>query len=300
MHFQKIEQLKRIHSINIEGRYIDEYLDKVKNISVRDIEYIPYLRFLIAREFEQLFKIKDMLLSVLNERETGAILINLHCYGSNEDPFIKLSTAISHLLGVPNIDPLSGKHYATFTVKHTDIQMPNLLRPYEAFKMHTDGAYRKKVPDWIFFMKMEEEGASGGQSKLLHIDDWDNFDYFYNHPINKKMVKFFSSSDSNKAVARYQDNNEHNSVYSSLLKIENNQKSIRFVDRFIHPENLEEAEFIYEFQNSLEHSKSIVEIDIPVGSVLLVNNHRWLHGRKQFEINNGLTRKLMRQRGNWV
>lgn len=92
----------------------------------------------------------------------------------------------------------------------------------------------------------------------------------------------------------------NNSIYSSLLNIKEQHKSIRFVDRFIHPKNLEEAEFIYEFQNSLENSTGILEIDIPVGCILIVNNHRWLHGRKQFEIDDGLTRKLMRQRGNWV
>ena len=96
------------------------------------------------------------------------------------------------------------------------------------------------------------------------------------------------------------DNDENSGIYSPLLNINDLHKSIRFVDRFIHPKNLEEAEFIYEFQNSLENSKGILEIDIPVGCILIVNNHRWLHGRQQFGIDSGLTRKLMRQRGNWA
>ncbi len=300
INFQKTNLLKRIYSINIEDNYLYEYLDKVRNISVRDIEYIPYFRFLMAREFEQIFKIKDTLLNVLNERETSAILINCNHCDINEDPHIKISTAISHLLGIPNIDPLSGKHYGIFTIKDTDLQVPNLLRPYEAFKMHTDGAYMKKVPDWIFFMKMEERRATGGQSKLLHIDDWNDFDYFYNHPINKNTVKFLSHPDSKTAMVSQPDNDENSGIYSSLLNINDLHKSIRFVDRFIHPKNLEEAEFIYEFQNSLENSKGILEIDIPVGCILIVNNHRWLHGRQQFGIDSGLTRKLMRQRGNWA
>ena len=168
--FQKIKPHQQIYLLDIDGYCIEQYLDKVINISVRDIEYIPYFRFLVAHEFEQIIGLKDILLNALKEAETGAILIKFHHYKPQEDNDIKLSTALSYLLGTPNIDPLSGKYYAIFTIKHTDMQMPELFRQYEAFKLHTDGAYMKKVPDWIFFMKMAETAARGGKSKLLHIN----------------------------------------------------------------------------------------------------------------------------------
>ncbi len=298
INFQKIKPQEQIYLLDIDGHYIEQYLDKVISISVRDIEHIPYFRFLVAHEFEQIFGIKDILLNALKESETGAVLIKFRLYKPQEDIDIKLSTALAYLLGIPNVDPLSGKHYATFTIKHTDTQMPELLRQYEAFKLHTDGAYMKKVPDWIFFMKMAETAARGGRSKLLHINCWDDFDYFYNHPINTRMVKFLSNPNSN-TTTRYEENDENSSVYAPLLKVENNQKSIRFINRFIHPKNLEEAQFIHKIQCSLESSKNSLEIDIPVGCILVINNHRWLHGRNSFEVDNDLMRKLMRQRGNW-
>ncbi len=38
-----------------------------------------------------------------------------------DDKFlVKLSTATTHLIGVPNHDSMSGKYYARFFVKHED------------------------------------------------------------------------------------------------------------------------------------------------------------------------------------
>jgi protein CsiD len=291
---RKISQ--RVYSIDFESEFIKKYLTKINQTSVRDLEYIPYARFLIAREFENIFSIKDYLSEMLRDYETGAFRLNFNCSESHETDFIKLSTAISYLLGVPGRDPLTGIYYAIFTVRHDDSNLPSLLRPYEVFKMHTDGAYMKKIPDWIFFMKTSETAAWGGESRLLHIEDWEDFDYFHSHPMQKQRIKFFATPHSSASDHRYV-NPDNNIVYSSVLNVKNNFKSIRFVDRFMHPENLDETDYIFEIQNSLENSQSIVEIDIPTGSMLVINNHHWLHGRNSFQQNPMLNRRLMRQRG---
>ena len=36
---------------------------------------------------------------------------------------VKLSTAVSHLIGIPNHDSMSGKYYARFFVKHEDTRV---------------------------------------------------------------------------------------------------------------------------------------------------------------------------------
>ncbi|HAU1857231.1 TPA: carbon starvation induced protein CsiD, partial [Legionella pneumophila] len=58
-------------------------------------------------------------------------------------------------------------------------------------------------------------------------------------------------------------------------------------------------EQIYQIQHSLEASNHILEIDIPIGSILLINNRFWLHGRMEFQKNSALSRTLMRQRGSF-
>lgn len=296
MNFQlnKIAQSDRVYSLKLDKSVVQAYLEKTKSISVKDIEYIPYFRFLIAREFESMFKIKKIIGGVLNNYGSGALLIDCDS-NFTEGCSIKISTAISYLLGVPETDPLSGMHYAIFSIKHSDLQLPNLLRPYEHLKMHTDGAYMKNAPDWLLFMKIQEEAAFGGKTKLLHIDDWEHFSSFYNHEDNGSFT-FFASPDSSVAHSRHQLN-KSDDIHAPLLYIERSQKSIRFIDRFIHPKSIKEAEYIYEFQSSLERSKNILEIDIKAGDLLLVNNHFWLHGRMAFEKNKNLSRVLMRQRG---
>ncbi len=295
---KKSTQLMRIYSLDISEYYIKKYSDAVSPISIRELELIPYLRFLTANELEKIFQIKRTILKILTDYQTSAVMISPNsCNSIDEECYLKLSTAISHLLGIPNTDPLSGKYYSTFTIKHTDDPLPNLLRPYEVFKMHTDGAYEKKPPDWIMLTKLSEESAVGGESRLLHIDDWTDFNYFYSHAINQHALEFFSTPESISPLNRYVDKEKNHTVHSSVLRIDNDQKSIRFVDRFISPKSLEEAKFIFDLQQSLEHSDAIMKINIPVGGVLILNNHYWLHGRNRFEANNMLSRKLMRQRG---
>lgn len=289
------KQSERIDIVYLQPGLVNQYLEVVSTISLADIDYIPYFRFLMAKEFESLFHLQAKLVRALEDYEQGGIMI--HCGSLNESSAIKISTAVSYLLGHPNIDPLSGKHYAIFTVKHTDTQVPSLLRPYEPFKMHTDGAYMKKVPDWISFMKIDESASVGGRTRLLHVADWEEYEQIYRE-LDEKQFKLFSNPTSSKTLSRYSCDNE-DMVDAMLLDRRNERKSIRFVDRFIHPQTIEEAEQIYQLQQSLERSRHVFEMDIPIGSILLINNHYWLHGRMEFQKSTDLSRTLMRQRGSF-
>ncbi len=42
---------------------------------------------------------------------------------------------------------------------------------------------------------------------------------------------------------------------------------------------------------------SKIYVPVPVGSMLLINNHFWLHGRDKFLPHPALRRELLRQRG---
>ena len=61
---------------------------------------------------------------------------------------VKLSTAIAHLIGIPNHDSMAGKYYARFTVKHEDKSDSYLRKAYTNMDLHTDGTYVKEVTDW--------------------------------------------------------------------------------------------------------------------------------------------------------
>ncbi len=73
--------------------------------------------------------------------------------------------------------------------------------------------------------------------------------------------------------------------------------SMRFVDQFVHPRNLEEALFVRDLCASLGAARGKEYVTIPVGSILMLNNNVWLHGREPFEQNPELHREIVRMRG---
>ena len=70
---------------------------------------------------------------------------------------VKLSTAISHLIGKPNHDSMTGKYYARFYVKHHDNSDSYLRKAYINMDLHTDGTYVKEKTDWLLMTKLEEK-----------------------------------------------------------------------------------------------------------------------------------------------
>ena len=60
---------------------------------------------------------------------------------------------------------------------------------------------------------------------------------------------------------------------------------------------MEQGLFLQKLSDSLESSKKKIITKLPVGSAIIANNHFWLHGRKPFKENQGLSRELLRIRG---
>jgi len=65
----------------------------------------------------------------------------------NDEFLVKLSTAVSHLIGIPNRDSMSGKYYARFFVKDKDDSDSYLRKAYTNMDLHTDGTYVKEKTD---------------------------------------------------------------------------------------------------------------------------------------------------------
>lgn len=51
---------------------------------------------------------------------------------------------------------------------------------------------------------------------------------------------------------------------------------------------------------SLESDTNCFNVRVNVGSMLVVQNHCWLHGRDKFVADPGLKRELLRQRGHFT
>jgi protein CsiD len=72
---------------------------------------------------------------------------------------------------------------------------------------------------------------------------------------------------------------------------------VRFVDQFVHPRDLEEALFLRDLCASLDAAPAKEYVTIPVGSILMLNNNVWLHGREPFAEHPELYREIVRLRG---
>ncbi len=60
---------------------------------------------------------------------------------------------------------------------------------------------------------------------------------------------------------------------------------------------LNKQNILRDLSNSMENDESVIELELPVGDLVVINNIFWLHGRAAFEKDPNLNRELLRQRG---
>src|SRR5699024_10395435 len=156
---------------------------KQKDISVQRLEYTPYERLIVADMLERHIgdNFGSVIREIIHDRETGGFTLGLEGVSKDTDDYVIFATAITHHLGLPNFDAMSGKYYARFEVRDTDNSDSYLRQAYRLFTLHTDGTFVDEPTDWLLMMKMVEENAVGGESRLLHLDDWKGLDTFYDH-----------------------------------------------------------------------------------------------------------------------
>ncbi len=287
-------QTDRLYHIQIDKEAIAKFLAKVeeKGIGVQALEYTPYQRLVISSILQDLVgeDFGEVLRGIIHDRESGGFTIGLEGVTEDTDEYVIFATAITHLVGMPNFDAMTGKYYARFTVKHTDNSDSYLRQAYRLFTLHTDGTFVDEPTDWLLMMKMIEENAVGGESRLLHLDDWKDLDKFANNPLGKHKFTYIAPPSKN--VTQTVDRPTFFNV--------NDKPCICFIDQFVYPETIEQAKYLEELSASLESDESVVELKLPVGDLVVLNNLFWMHGRAAFEVNPELNRELMRQRGRFV
>ncbi|MDR6999018.1 glutarate dioxygenase GlaH [Neobacillus niacini] len=284
-------QTNRLYHIQLSKESIVQFLDRVaqEGYSVQHLEYTPYARILVASYLlDQVGgEFGELLRSIVHDRESGGFTLGLEGVTENTDEYVIFATAISHLLGTPNHDSMSGKYYARFSVKDTDSSDSYLRQAYRLFTLHTDGTFVDEPTDWLLMMKMVEENAVGGESRLLHLDDWKELDHFTSHPLAN--YKFTYKAPKSKNV----DQEIERLTFFNY----NNKPGMCFIDQFVYPETIEQAKYLRDLSDSMENDESVTELKLPVGDLVVINNIFWLHGRAAFEKNPNLNRELLRQRG---
>ena len=288
------DKSKRIININIEDEILDKLIFPFNKFDITALEYKPFTRFTLAKSLDDLTsnKLSKLMNKIIKDRETGCFIIGPKNINSKIDHtfLVKLSTAIAHLIGIPNHDSMAGKYYARFTVKHEDKSDSYLRKAYTNMDLHTDGTYVKEVTDWLLMTKIDEQNVEGGETAMLHLDDWEHCEDLYNDPIGKQSFIWGSPKSKN---INYKV--EH-PVFSSDA---DGKPIISYIDQFPEPKNMEQGNFLQRLSDGLEESKNKTITKLPVGSAIIANNYFWLHGRKPFKENEELSRELLRIRGSF-
>jgi len=285
---------KRIININIKEEILNKLIFPFHKFTIQALEYKPFTRFTIAKSLDELFsnKLSKLIHSILTDRNTGCFIVMPEVINKKfDDTFlVKLSTALAYLIGVANFDDMTSKYYARFFIKHEDNSDSYLRKAYTNMDLHTDGTYVKEKTDWLLMTKLEEKNVEGGESVMLHLDDWEHCKEFSNDPIGKQ--NFVWGSPKSKNV----DYKIEHSVFSKDSK---GRSQISYIDQFPEPQNMEQGNFLQKLSDALEESKNKIVLPLSAGSVIVANNFFWLHGRKSFKENKNLSRELLRIRGHF-
>lgn len=175
-------QSPRLLELTFTEQTTKQFLEQVAEWPVQALEYKSFLRFRVGKILDDLCanQLQPLLLKTLLNRAEGALLIN--AVGIDDvaqaDEMVKLATAVAHLIGRSNFDAMSGQYYARFVVKNVDNSDSYLRQPHRVMELHNDGTYVEEITDYVLMMKIDEQNMQGGNSLLLHLDDWEHLDHF--------------------------------------------------------------------------------------------------------------------------
>jgi len=157
--------------------------------------------------------------------------------------------------------------------------------------LHTDGTYVKETTDWLLMTKIEEQNVEGGETVMLHLDDWEHCEDLFNDPTGKQ--NFIWSSPKSKNI-------EYKVEHPVFSTDDHGKPNISYIDQFPEPKNMEQGTFLQKLSDGLEESGNKTIIKLEPGSTIVANNYFWLHGRRPFKENKKLSRELLRIRGSFL
>jgi protein CsiD len=282
----------RLKQIDIRPAILTAFFADVRQVDVQNLEYVPFMRFILADRLDRLVGngFRQTVRDILTDRSHGGFTLGAQETAGSDEDFVKLATAVSHLVGAANHDGMSGTYFARFVVKHTDDSDSYLRQAYRSVALHTDGTYVNEPTDWLLMMKMGERHTEGGESRLLHLDDWSDLDRFQRHPLATHSFAFKAPPSKN----------VEKSFRRPIFHRDSSGIGISYIDQFAQPETLGQARYLFELSQSLENSPAIKTPRLPVGTLIMLNNHFWVHGRAGFRRNEQLHRELMRLRGGFA
>lgn len=284
---------ERLIKVVLDEEPLRAFMAQAESCDIQSLEYVAFRRFALAQTLDAAYggALSPLFRRLLKNRNDGALLVGFDGGGDirgNADSLVKLGTALAHLFGVSNNDAMSGKFYARFVVAASDASDSYLRNGARRMELHNDGTFVDESTDFVLMMKIAEQHADGGDSLLLHLDDWDGLGDFAAHPLARRAMRFAAPPSKNVAAT------VSHPIFGEDAQ---GRKTMSFIDQFVQPRSVEEGLYLQALSNSLENCDKTTAVAVPPGWTLVCNNHFWLHGRDRFRPHPHLHRELMRQRG---
>jgi protein CsiD len=279
----------RLYHVTLNERCLHDFFAAVAHVDVQNLQYVPFTRFFLARKLAESIGdcFETTLRGLVTDRDSGGFTIGVQDTTRDSDDYVRFGTALAYLMGPANFDAMSGTYYARFIVKDTDSSDSYLRQAYRQFTLHTDGTFVEDATDWLLMMKFGERNAVGGESRLLHLDDWEELHRFSTDALSSYPFRYTSPPSKNVSQT----------VQRPTFFLDRGHPCICFIDQFVQPDTLEQAQYLQSLSESMERSAGTTAVPLPVGDLVILNNSFWLHGRAAFQRHPELHRELMRIRG---
>ena len=108
--------------------------------------------------------------------------------------------------------------------------------------------------------KIEEKNVQGGETSLLHLDDWEHCDELSNDPVGRQ--NFIWGSPKSKNI-------DYKVEHPVFFNDEEGRPLISYIDQFPEPKNMKQGNFLQKLSDSLEESKNKIITNLPTGSAVL-------------------------------
>tara|TARA_Y100001960_G_scaffold295660_1_gene340504 strand:- start:344 stop:1453 length:1110 start_codon:yes stop_codon:yes gene_type:complete len=262
-----------INKLSTEFLGIDNELDEIEKIqwdcSLKNIKSFEY--------YDDFFESKDMYNMLVSFYKYGFVIIKN--IPTENNFLIKFGNSI-------------GSVKRTNFGEHFDVKSksnPNDLA-YTSLHLtpHTDNPYRNPLPPCIQILHCIENEVNGGYSTL--VDGYTVSEY-----IKKNKPDYYDILSSVKVRFKFVDKDVVLESWSELIHLDKNKKfkSVRFSTRLDYVPILEkkELELYYEARKYLSDlynsDKYRIEFKLMPGDLMMMDNHRLLHGRTAFNPSEG-------------
>ena len=244
-------------------------------------------------------RLADAVRSILRDRNHGIVIVRS---GKNApDEIERFEEELGHRIGPLLYELGTGGRYTrrlTSTYTGSESKQPGVYR------LHTDAPYHCPPPDWMALGKLEDSASGGGDSRLLHLDDWTELERFNtDRRAAEKVLWREPAIFSREELAHLNEQGVQTRVESLIFGGEPGSRTIRIGFRHHDQARLsafaasETVQFLEEILSSLESAPQASSVRLDIGDVLFINNTFVLHGRSEFAFDQPFRRVVVRLRG---